>query len=363
MHRRAFLIGTAVALLAPARLANAVGAIGSVGAFISACRRADGAYGLVILNRDGRIVREIPLSARGHDIAVDPSGRTAVAFARQPGRFAVTFDPGGAREPTLFTPPENRTFFGHGVFSPDGRLLYATENDLDSGQGKLGIYDATGEFKRIGELETFGIGPHEAVLLADGRTFAIANGGYETLPETGRTSIDIADMKPSLAFVDRLTGALSALHTLPASLNALSIRHLAATPDGKVWFGAQWEGSAQSPPELIGSASRDAPISLVKPDQPMGSVLKGYIGSVAISRDGTTIAASAPRAGSVVFLDANSGTIRGTTSLADGCGIAPAAEGFVLTSGHGDVLPALSASGPRAHHVEIAFDNHLRALT
>ena len=154
-------------------------------------------------NREGRIVREIPLAARGHDIAVDPSGRKAVAFARQPGRFAVAFDPRGASEPTLsrrrIIEPSSATAF----FLPMVACSMPPRTTSTAARASLELYDATGEFKRIGELETFGIGPHEAVLLADGRTFAIANGGYETLPETGRTSIDIADMKPSLAFVDR----------------------------------------------------------------------------------------------------------------------------------------------------------------
>ena len=36
---------------------------------------------------------------------------------------------------------EGRHFFGHGVFSPDGKLLYATENDFEAARGVIGVYD------------------------------------------------------------------------------------------------------------------------------------------------------------------------------------------------------------------------------
>ncbi len=96
-----------------------------------------------------------------------------------------------------------RHFFGHGVFSPDGALLYATENDFDNAAGMVGIYDARSGFARIGEFPTHGVGPHELLLLGDGRTIAIANGGIETHPDFGRAKLNLPTMKPSFVLVDR----------------------------------------------------------------------------------------------------------------------------------------------------------------
>ena len=50
--------------------------------------------------------------------------------------------PRTAREPVLFTTPANRHFYGHGVFSRDGRLLYATEHDNETRDGLIGVYNA-----------------------------------------------------------------------------------------------------------------------------------------------------------------------------------------------------------------------------
>ena len=64
-----------------------------------------------------------------------PAAGRAVVFARQPGTFAVVFDPSGREAPVTIPSIEGRHFFGHGVFSPDGKLLYATENDFDAARG------------------------------------------------------------------------------------------------------------------------------------------------------------------------------------------------------------------------------------
>jgi hypothetical protein len=204
----------------------------------------------------------------------------------------------------LFTTPANRHFYGHGVFSPDGRLLWATEHDNETRQGLLGVYSATQGYKRIGELKTFGIGPHEVILLADGRTLAVANGGIETHIETngtGREKLNLDTMMPSLAFIDSATGDLVAQHNQVSDLHKLSIRHIAADARGEVWFGAQWEGDAEETPELVGFAGIDRPLRIIEPETPRGASLAGYIGAVAISGDKRILAASAPRAGRIVY--------------------------------------------------------------
>ncbi|MFA5950975.1 MAG: DUF1513 domain-containing protein [Hyphomicrobium sp.] len=371
IDRRNFLIGS-VALLGAAtasRRAFAAGALGPSADFVSAARLADGSYAVLLIADDGSLVREIPLSTRGHDIAIDRGRRRAAAFARRPGYFAVAFDLDGRGEPHVVTPEDNRHFFGHGAFSHDGRLLYTSENDIDLGTGVIGIYETSG-WRRIGEFSSFGIGPHEALLLADGRTLAIANGGFATEPSSGREPINLSAMEPSLCFVDVETGELKAKHLLPAALHLLSIRHLAADAAGGVWFGGQWQGSLEAAPELIGMASRDRPIKIIEPAEPQGVALKGYIGSVSISADGRVLAASAPRAGRIIYSDTATGKVLRTVLLDDGCGIAPAAgresEGwaFAMTSGHG-VLHVEGLSGAEAPDRTfggVEFDNHLRRI-
>ena len=54
---------------------------------------------------------------------------------------------------------------------------------------------------------------------------------------------------------------------------------------------------------LAGCAGLDAPLRIIEPPTPMGAQLAGYIGAVAISGDGRLLAASAPRAGRIVYVD------------------------------------------------------------
>ena len=104
---------------------------------------------------------------------------------------------------------------------------------------------------------------------------------------------------------------------------------------------------------------------LITPQTALGQGLKGYIGSVAASRDGAIIAASAPKAGRILYIDAASGLVRGESVLKDGCGIAGYhAETFAVTSGLGTFrheqpgAPILSETLLQ----DIAFDNHLRRV-
>ncbi|CAN1722138.1 DUF1513 domain-containing protein [Hyphomicrobium sp. 1Nfss2.1] len=376
IDRRNFLIGTAMTL-ASAHASHAFADVLDAdlqfgiasGDLIAACRRPDGTYSVVILSVDGTILRELPLEGRGHDIALYQARGEAVVFARRPGSFALAFDIHGRREPVLFTTPATRHFYGHGTFSRDGRLLYATEHDNSTRAGVIGVYDASGGYRRIGEFPTFGVGPHEAILMADGRTLAVANGGIETHIEpgmTGREKLNVETMQPSLAFIDSSSGRLISQHMQSSGLHKLSIRHLAQDASGAIWFGCQWEGAEGDTPELIGCAGIDTPLRIIEPADPIGAKLAGYIGSVAISGDGRLVAASAPRAGRIVYVDTERRVIVGETLLMDSCAIIAASEkSFAMTSGMGIV----QVDAPDHTHLATmtfpgrSFDNHVRMIS
>lgn len=374
--RRSLLLGTLsfAGLCGLHSVALGAGAAHDV-CYVAAAKVEQG-YAIILLSQDGAVLRQIPISARGHDIALHPRSGRAVAFARRPGTFAVAFDLTREIEPVIFNAIEGRHFYGHGAFSADGRLLYVSENDIAAGQGVIGLYDITADYRRIGEMPSHGVGPHEIILLSDGHTLAVANGGIDTVPEAGRTMLNLGDMKPNLAFIDAASGTLTARHELPADINRLSIRHIAADSDGAVWFGGQWEGDAGTTPELVGRASRDKPIQLITPASALGLPLKGYIGSVAASGNGRIIAASAPKAGKVLYIAAESGDVIGESTLPDGCGITgDGEEQFAVTSGLGNFrheLPCIGSvvsgeiGSPRVFDEHtlagIAFDNHLRRI-
>ncbi|RWM12349.1 MAG: DUF1513 domain-containing protein [Mesorhizobium sp.] len=324
--------------------------------FATAFVKRDGGYGAAILSEAGKVLHAIDLPARGHDVTFDPVSKRSVVFARQPGTFAVVFDHTGRDEPLTIASASGRHFFGHGVFSTDGALLYATENDFDNAAGVVGVYDARAKFKRVGEFPTYGMGPHELLLLGDGRTIAIANGGIETHPDLGRAELNIATMKPSYVLVDRLTGDLVEKHELPPALHQLSIRHMDIDKSGTVWFGCQYRGPGTDSPLLVGRAARGKELQLLDMPQDVLSGFRNYIGSVAANPAAGTVAVSSPEGNSLAVIDAASGRIVATNALAEVCGLAPDGESFMATSGTGQIVEAGGATRSEPNYV---WDNHM----
>ncbi|BCP54714.1 hypothetical protein K32_33310 [Kaistia sp. 32K] len=334
--------------------------------FVSSVRVGPRQHMLMLIDERGGIVGRMPLAGRGHDIAIDPARRRVAVFARRPGYFAVLVDVASCEPLATITPPEGHHFFGHGIFSADGRLLYATENNFDGehSRGVIGVYDVSGGTSaRIGEFETHGVDAHEILLAPDGRTLVIANGGIETHPDYGRQKLNLAEMRPSIVRIDSETGDLLEEAVLDPALNRLSMRHMTFDGGGNVWFGCQWEGARSERPPLVGRIGKDGKAQLMNFPDGIAPLARNYIGSVVASRDGSTIATSSPIGGQLFFWDAASGDFRDCVALPDGCGVAPTeGEAFLATAGDGRVM--------RTEHGQLAplarrheqFDNHLRRV-
>lgn len=356
IDRRDFLKAAGISFLsslAPEALAEALAADA---VFATAYQRRNGAYGAAILSEAGKILHTVDLPDRGHDIAFDPVSRRSVVFARQPGTFFVAFDHAGRTPPVTVESVPGRHFFGHGVFSPDGALLYATENDFDNAAGMVGVYDAGNGFARIGEFPTYGVGPHELLLLGDGRTIAVANGGIETHPDFGRAKLNLSTMKPSYVLVDRETGDLIEKHELPPELHQLSIRHMDTDATGAVWFGCQHEGPATERPALVGRAVRGREMELVDMDPLVLSGFRNYIGSVAANRDAGTVAVTSPQGNSYAVIQAATGKVISVEQLTEVCGVAPDHAGFMVTTGTGTIV---GPDGRTLAEDDYVWDNHV----
>jgi len=360
LDRRDFLRAAGIGFLSALSPQAYAATVAADAVFATAYLKRDGSYGAAILSEQGRLLHSVDLPERGHDITFDPVSRRSVVFARQPGTFAVVFDHGGKAEPVTIASVEGRHFYGHGVFSPDGALLYATENDFDNVAGMVGIYDARDGFRRIGEFPTHGVGPHELLLLDDGRTLAIANGGIETHPDFGRAKLNITTMKPNFAFIDRVTGDLLDRHTLPADLHQLSIRHMAVDQRGAIWFGCQHEGPATERPPLVGFARRGEELKLLEmPEKVLGG-FRNYIGSVAANRQAGTVGVSSPQGNCYAVIEAATGRIVATQDLTEVCGIAPDHAGYFVTTGVGDLVPPGRGARKDPDYV---WDNHVLRIS
>ncbi len=338
IDRRALLVGTACGLIAGGGLTAHAQAQLAPALYAAARRGGDDRYWAALFTEDGRDVNAVALPGRGHDITVSAIDRTCVVFARRPGNFAVAFSPDRQREPIVFTTPPDRHFYGHGVFSRDGRLLYATENDFHGVRGIIGIYDVSAGYRRIGEFSSGGVGPHDLALLGDQPVLVIANGGLIEHPDlgNGRRILNPDAIETTLAYVDLRTGHLLERHELGAA-GALSLRHLDVAHDGTVIIGAQVAHGPVGAQSLVYRHRRQSPLQAIVLPAVTERALSGYVSSIACDRDGVLVAITSSKGASAVVLDIASGNVLRTHTLDDVSGIAPARESaeFLATAGTG----------------------------
>lgn len=350
IDRRAFLkaagIGFAAALsprsLYALERADAV--------YASGFRAPDGSFGIATVSERGEIIDRVALPARAHGMAFSSATGRTVAFARRPGTFAMVFDPSRQAEPIMITAPEGRHFYGHGHFSPDGAVLYASENDFDGNRGMIGLYDGRTGFRRIGEFDAHGIGTHDMTVSDDGALLVIANGGIETHPDFGRTKLNLDRMEPSLVMLDAKSGALIQKHAMPSSLSKLSTRHLDIAENGRIWFACQWEGARNENPPLAGWFSEGEDIALLSLPEETTARLANYVGAIAINRRENIVGLTSPIGGASVMLDARTGLVLAEESVREAAGVAPAAHGIAVSSYDGNF---------NGTHSDVAWDQHI----
>lgn len=323
-------------------------------------------FGVAAFDAAGRVRYSLSLPGRGHGFA--HSRDTVVAFSRRPGDHALVFAAGSGAILCRIDASEDRSFCGHGTFSRDGRVLFASEAIGSTGDGVLGLYDATHGYRRIGEYATHGLDPHEVRLLPDGRTLAVANGGILMLAGMPRLKLNIPDMDPSLVYIDARDGRLVRQVRPDRDLRQLSIRHLAVDRRGRVAIAMQYEGPETDDVPLVawhgGPADRAGLRFLPMPAEEQ-SGLRQYCGSAAMDDAGRWLAVTSPRGNRMLVWDMELDRYVASAQLTDVCGVAAGATetGFLISSGLGRIaawsegaLKAIQEPG------DWRWDNHMMAI-
>lgn len=326
-------------------------------------------FGVAGFDAAGRIRYSLALPGRGHSFA--QSRDVAVAFSRRPGDYAMVFAARDGKERHRIAAAEDRSFCGHGVFTTDGSLMFATEVVGSTGEGVLGIYDATQGYRRIGEYPTHGLDPHEIRLMPDGRTLVVANGGILMLADMPRLKLNIPDMDPSLVYLDAATGRLIRQVRPGRDLRQLSIRHIAIDRHGRVAIAMQYEGPETDEVPLVAwHGGPEDPKGLrflpIPPEQRAG--LRQYCGSAAMDGEGRLLAVTSPRGNRMLLWDMDAGRYLAAAEMPDICGVAAQMDGlrgFIVSNGLGRiatcsdsaVLAALNNAGGQR------WDNHMMAIS
>ena len=311
----------------------------------------------------GRLRFRLPIASRAHAAVVHPVRHdTAVIIARRPGNLLYEIDLARGTIRQALRSANNRRFYGHGVYSPDGRFLFTTENDFKNGVGVIGVRDGKSLIP-VREMQSHGIGPHELEFLSDGRTMVVANGGIRTHPGFARKKLNIPTMAPSLVYMDAATGALQASYTLDNRF--LSIRHLAIGRDDRIAIALQHEGPPEATVPLIAFQSGDEPIVLASAPKLLLRSLKHYTGSICLHPDTDVAAVSCPRGRQVTFWDASMARFVHTLPIRDAGGVILSGDGesFVVTNGLGEIhtirADTLKPTSPPITVPDTMWDNHL----
>ena len=362
MDRRAFLIGCsalAASLSLPVRA-------GGRAQWLTGFGTRAGGFGMARIDEALTPVRLFETGQRLHKIFPHPKRAEFCAPARRPGTSLFVWRAG---EPVLtISAPDGHHYYGHGVYAADGSALYVAENDFENGKGVIGVYDPANDYARVAAFASGGIGPHDVRLHPDGRHLIIANGGLLTHPASGRAVLNLDTMAPSLALIDRHSGATVDEARLNPEQAGLSLRHIDVSPTGEVGIGAQDQHRRNLHDALVYLWQPGSPMRAVEAPPSGWARLRSYIGSVSFDHSGAVLGAATPRGNQALFWDTGTGAALGSHDLTDVCGLAPATalRNFLITAGTG-AMAILHAdqTGITLEHASsasLSFDNHCQLI-
>lgn len=285
-------------------------------------------YHLGMLDLDAAQPRpaSIPLDFLAHGITPCPHEAHHYVLFEKHGPGACVIDVAARRVVKTIAPGHARQFYGHGVFSSDGSLLYCTETHVaDHKRGYIAVRDGR-SLDLVGEFPSFGVAPHDCMLTEDGRTLVVSNGGSRY----GR-----ADDRPSVAWVDVRSQTLLERHEIPdPTINA---GHLAMTREGDLAVvSAPREGLDQARRRGgIVVHPRGGELTVVREPAKLLDGMLGETLSVAIHEPTRILGATSPLGDIVAYFRLDDGSLVGSHRVPNPRGIALSRSGRELVINFG----------------------------
>lgn len=310
-------------------------------------------YSAVVADEFGRPIRQIALPERGHGVAVNATMNHAVAFARRPGTFFVVFDYTTGEVVRALPATSERHYYGHGMYSNDGRWLYATEGERGTSKGIIGVYDVIAGYNKVAEFTGFGIGPHEVIVMPDD-SIVIGVGGVHT---NGRQPLNLDSMSPSLSYLNA-NGEL--LDQVSLADHHLSIRHLAHDGSETVLCGQQYRGEPDEYPSLLAMHTRGSEMVSLEAEPEQWARFNHYIASIAATED--WILATSPRGNCYGIWSKHTRKLVELEPLADASGVVTHDGFFRVSSGSGSVVTQYQPGDKKAIASGVQWDNHWASI-
>lgn len=232
-----------------------------------------------------------PVDFKIHGIAFHPQQQNIMAFFEKKGPGGCIFDLKNPTATKTIPALKGHAFYGHGCFSKSGDVLFCTENDLSTREGKLVVRDGK-DFSIRESFPTYGMNPHDCQLVHDGSVLAVTNGGSEISGKSpgSVTYIDVQSEK-LLEKIEIPNERLNAGHFALSSHNELVV--VSAPRDG---LDTDDLGGVSFKP-------KSSVINSIKEPNTVVQRMKSEALSVAIDESNETVAVTHPRGGMVTFWD------------------------------------------------------------
>lgn len=318
----------------------------------------DGHFAVGAVAPDGNLLWQSPVSTRCHSGCNRPKAAEVLFFERRPGwAFYVLNSKTGARLHRIDA-AEGEHFVGHGIFSPDGRFLYAPANRYEPGEGIVAVYDSQRSYQRVNTFELNGVGAHQITLHPDGQTLIVGLGGILTHPDYGRIKLNLDTMEPALVLMDRHSGEI--LGRFRPSRHQLSTRHVDVAPDGSIYAAYQYQGPAHHLPPLV-ARYRNGHYEEIDLGVSVHQELGNYIASIVAHPENDLVAIASPVGGTALIFNSRTGEVAEKASIEDCAGVEALAGGdFMVSSGRGKLVrmgkgrPAIEIAT-----LPVSWDHHL----
>ena len=165
-----------------------------------------------------------------HSFLVHPTAEKTVVVIEKAGTKAAVCDFQAGKLQKLLQCPKEFEFYGHGVFSGDGKTLYVTRVERSTGIGHLVAFNAK-TYQEQGQVQVAPGGIHDSYLLSDKKTLLITSSGLQVsnYSPQGASVLKPRIEKSSLVHLDLETGKVKSKQFLDDEDQAIG--HFAVTPD------------------------------------------------------------------------------------------------------------------------------------
>ncbi|MFK7730794.1 MAG: DUF1513 domain-containing protein [Pseudomonadales bacterium] len=223
LRRRHFLLTTSSLLLVSCGQGLGLGArtnliIGG-GQFIPPNGRHK-QYVLSVLELEQQQQHLSPMTFLPHGIHRNPQKASQLAVFEKIGPGACEYDLDSRKVIRPIAALPDHLFYGHGAYSTDGSLLFATESGIGTKDGTISVRDAN-TLSVLGRFPSYGKSPHECKLVDQGRTMLVTNGGGVQ-----------GDEPPSVSYID--VDSQKLLERVTLENEDLNAGHVALSSSGQL---------------------------------------------------------------------------------------------------------------------------------